>query len=317
MEALAGAKLRDRVSRSRHKRREELGDDEYKARRAQYMRSWREKKKAGSKVKAEDPVTIPEPTDLEINDSNGKVNVDDEYDDDDDESQYDEVLEAGSNVNTTYMVLKHPFTCIVSGPSKSGKTELTKRILKWQDKMIQPNVEKVYWFYGAAGAISDMKDKFPDVEFVRGMPSVDWVRDQDRGVPKLVVLDDLMTSATNGFVSNMFTKSSHHDNISCMFLIQNIFPKEREVRQANLNTTYRIIFDSPHDRGQISTISTRMFSKGGADYLSSVLDAVGQDNPHPYIALDTDQTTPKALKVRTNIFPDDPVNHVYIPETSN
>jgi len=39
-----------------------------------------------------------------------------------------------------------------------------------------------------------------------------------------VIIDDLMQE-TNETVANMFTKGSHHRNISVVFLAQNLFPK--------------------------------------------------------------------------------------------
>jgi len=40
----------------------------------------------------------------------------------------------------------------------------------------------------------------------------------------LVIIDDLMQE-TNETVANMFTKGSHHRNVSVVFLAQNLFPK--------------------------------------------------------------------------------------------
>ena len=50
-------------------------------------------------------------------------------------TDYDEVVDV-PGLEESHMVFRHPFTCIISGPSKSGKTSLTKRILMNRDKMI-------------------------------------------------------------------------------------------------------------------------------------------------------------------------------------
>jgi hypothetical protein len=42
---------------------------------------------------------------------------------------------------------KHPFNCIVSAPTKSGKTEFVKKFILNGNNLIYPPPEKVYWCY--------------------------------------------------------------------------------------------------------------------------------------------------------------------------
>jgi len=42
-------------------------------------------------------------------------------------------------------------------------------------------------------------------------------------VPTLIVLDDLMDSAYSEKLSEIFTKGSHHRNISLVLITQNLF----------------------------------------------------------------------------------------------
>ena len=46
----------------------------------------------------------------------------------------------------------------------------------------------------------------------------------DGNEPVLLIIDDLMQE-TNESVVNLFTKGSHHRNVSVMYLAQNLFPK--------------------------------------------------------------------------------------------
>jgi len=45
---------------------------------------------------------------------------------------------------------KHPFTCVVSGPTSTGKTVLVRKILEnWKSLIhINSNVLNVLWYYG-------------------------------------------------------------------------------------------------------------------------------------------------------------------------
>jgi len=50
---------------------------------------------------------------------------------------------------------------------------------------------------------------------------------------------------TNETVVNLFTKGSHHRNISIMYLAQNLFPKNKFARTISLNEHYMILFKNP------------------------------------------------------------------------
>ena len=43
--------------------------------------------------------------------------------------------------------MKHPFTCLVSGPTSSGKTSLVKAII--EKKVINPFPKSILWLYAA------------------------------------------------------------------------------------------------------------------------------------------------------------------------
>ena len=58
-----------------------------------------------------------------------------------------------------------------------------------------------------------------NVSFVKGVPDFE----NPENVPTLIVLDDLMDSAYYTKVSELFTKRSHHLNISLILIIENEF----------------------------------------------------------------------------------------------
>jgi hypothetical protein len=58
-----------------------------------------------------------------------------------------------------------------------------------------------------------------NVTFVKGVPDFET----PENVPTLIVLNDLMDSAYSTKVSQLFTKGSHHRNISLVLITQNLF----------------------------------------------------------------------------------------------
>jgi hypothetical protein len=51
--------------------------------------------------------------------------------------------------------------------------------------------------------------------------------------------------------ADLFTKGSHHRNISIIYLNQNLFPKIEACRDKAVNTQYLVLFNNPIDRQQL------------------------------------------------------------------
>ena len=84
---------------------------------------------------------------------------------------------------------KHPFTCIVAGPTGCGKSTFVTRMLRHAAAMIDPPPERITWCYGEwqeADATTDLVD----VRFEEGLPSASMF---DSSTRNLIVIDDLMT----------------------------------------------------------------------------------------------------------------------------
>ena len=119
------------------------------------------------------------------------------------------------DVKSTNMTSKHPFSMVVSGPSGSGKSVWTKKLLL--SSLIQPSPERIIWCFGQWQPLYDnIRKKIPRIEFVNGIP--DHLNDQhyiDVSKRNVLVFDDLMTEAKcDQRIADLFTKGSHHRNIS-------------------------------------------------------------------------------------------------------
>ena len=113
-----------------------------------------------------------------------------------------------------------PFTCVISGPTGSGKSVFVQRLLKHAKTVISPAPERILYCYGI---YQELFSKIPGVEFHEGLPSL---AEFDEGKPSLVIIDDLMHE-TNDVVTKLFTRVSHHKNTSVIYITQNISPKQR------------------------------------------------------------------------------------------
>jgi len=77
-------------------------------------------------------------------------------------------------------------------------------------------------------------------------------------------------TVANIFVANIFTKGSHHRNVSVVFLAQNLFPQNKFTRATSLNAHYIVLF---------------------------------KKEPYSYLLIDLRPEHDEDLRPRTDIFP--------------
>ena len=141
--------------------------------------------------------------------------------------------------------------------------------------------------------------------FHHGLPDID---DFDGREPTLLVIDDLMQES-NESVANLFTKGSHHRNISVVFLAQNLFPKNKFARTMSLNAHYMILFKNPRDASQFANLARQMYPKSSQFAVEAYKDATRE--PYSYLLIDLRPEQDEDLRLRTNIFPRE-THYVYV-----
>jgi len=77
--------------------------------------------------------------------------------------------------------------------------------------------------------------------------------------PTMIVVDDHM-SDVNQLVADIFTKISHHRNISMLYLSQNLFDKNKYARTISLNAHYLVLFKNCRDAGQFAIFARQIIS---------------------------------------------------------
>ena len=160
--------------------------------------------------------------------------------------------------------------------------------------MIEPPPQKIWYCYGE---YQPLFAQYPHVIFNEGLPDISYF---DGKEPTLLVIDDLMQE-TNDTVSNIFTKISHHRNVSVLYLTQNLFPKNKHARTISLNSHYLILFKNPRDAGQFAILARQMYPDGWKFAVEAFKDAT--EKPYGYLLVDMKPDTDEQYRIRTNIFP--------------
>lgn len=192
---------------------------------------------------------------------------------------------------------KSPFTMVLAGPTGSGKTQFVKSLLQNIQTLVTPIPETIIFCYGEwQSTYKDIQQLALNIDFIEGLPDLDAMT---MGEPKLIVIDDLM-GETNDQVSRLFTKGSHHKNISVIYIVQNLFNKQKEQRTISLNSHYMVLFKNPRDRSQIIHLAKQMYPK--QNYFLQEAYKMATAEPFSYLLVDLKQDTPDHLRLRGDLF---------------
>ncbi|KAF4514186.1 UNVERIFIED_CONTAM: hypothetical protein B566_EDAN019356 [Ephemera danica] len=209
---------------------------------------------------------------------------------------------------------------------KTGLTSNTlSPVLSWKFSIRTEQLRKhlfdvefydILWCFGEEGALPE-KSALPDgVRVMRGVPAYSDILQEstnDYSKPRLVILDDMQQQSSATSVFDLFTKGSHHRNISVFLIVQNLFAQGKNKRDLSLNTSYIIYFKTPRDRTQIRYLARQVWPQDAKFLIEAFEDA--SQRAHGYLLFDLKQSTPDNQRFCTNIVPsgDDPNTYCYVP----
>jgi hypothetical protein len=192
--------------------------------------------------------------------------------------------------------LKHPSTFLVAGATGTGKSSWVRQLIK--HRLFTPQIELVYAYAEFQESFAHMEG----VEFVNDIPSVDMF---DKNVNNLLIIDDFQNRVKE--MTDLFTKYSHHRNITVVVLLQNPFAPH--TRTLSLNAHYFVFMRNPRDKSQIAHLA-RQIAPGKSDRVLEAFNDATQ-LPYGYLLIDLRQETPEQLRYRTDIFNTD-MQRVYM-----
>ena len=149
----------------------------------------------------------------------------------------------------------------------------------------------------------------PHIEFVKEIPTA-LEEDSYFDVNKrnLIVFDDQMIDASEEKrIVNLFTRGSHHRNLSIIYIEQNLFYQLKDSRSISLNSHYLVLFKNPRDKLQILTLAKQVHPGQSDFFLNQYEEAVKRHFGYllinlklpPKIIVDCEQTSCPMKKVLT------------------
>lgn len=209
------------------------------------------------------------------------------------------------SVDLKHLQLKHPFTCLIAGPTGSGKTHLIRNILKSYKNIffnLNKPVIKVLWAFGQWQPLLNffISDNVI-TKHHEGIPSEEIITEFK---PDIMIFDDLLTEfdkENNKKLENIFIKKSHHLNISVIFAVQNLFYKS--LRTISLNSKYIILLKNPRDANQISALAKQIFPNNPKILSEAYYNATRSS--YGYLLIDLTPDTPEEYRLRSRITTDE------------
>ena len=128
------------------------------------------------------------------------------------------------------------------GPTGCGKNLFVKRFLDYLPEICDARFYRVLFYYAEwqDAYRRDFKPNGAPIQFREGLPQLaDYSSDNEK--IKLLILDDLIRDSSSDVILDLFTKGSHHKNISIIFVTQNVFHKRKAQREISLNQVSGIV----------------------------------------------------------------------------
>ena len=177
-----------------------------------------------------------------------------------------------------------PSSLMIAGPSGCGKTAFTTKLLLDNPELFGYHAKTVHYCYGSWQDGFE-KLKKGGVKFHEGIPDSSIL---PKWFPHggILVLDDLMDEGGNDKnVLDLFTKHSHHQNISVIYLCQDLFPASKFAKTISRNAHYVAAFKNPGDQLGLRNLLQQSFPTNFREVLDTFRN-VTNERPFAYILLD-------------------------------
>lgn len=196
------------------------------------------------------------------------------------------------------LLLKMPFGMIISGPSSSGKSSFLLKFISESATLIRPKPASTLYAFGEMSSIVPLLQK-SGINVYPGVPTEEMIRRLAK--PLLLILDDLLLSIDENYLSALFTKKSHHQNFAVVFVTQNLF--EKKIKVARQNAQYIVLMRAPNSALSTRNIGVQLFPRQLDYFLSAYRLATSK--PYGYLLIDMHAASNPLLRLRSGIFKED------------
>lgn len=206
------------------------------------------------------------------------------------------------------MKLRSPSTIFLAGSTQTGKTRFALKLIDHANEMFEIPPSKIVYCYTD---YQDIFSKYEHVLFYEGLPPLSQIEEWSDGREHLlIILDDLLLKVTaSEDCVHLFTVTSHHRLVSCIFISQAIFPPGKYSTVLSRQMCYIVLFKNLRDVKQVTILGSQLYPRN-SHFLKDAFDkAMTSSN---YLFIDLNPCSPDKLRLRTDIFPGE-FTRVFVP----
>ena len=206
--------------------------------------------------------------------------------------------------------LKIGSAMMLAGPSSCGKSTFVKNLIMSRNILFAESSLNVYI------VCSNVQNMYEDMVKNKNVKKIFYEMPSKKEILQIakigrktggtiLILDDLLSeiAKNNMLIQEIFTEMAHHNKLTVILCVQNLFYQKDIFRTLSLNCGYLVPFKNPRDMKQINSVAYRSFAMDPNVITSAYQDATYK--PYGYLFLDFTQTTKDFLRIRTDIFPSD------------
>ena len=197
-------------------------------------------------------------------------------------------------MNKLFSTKNRVFISLV-GPSETGKSQLIHNWLKVG--LFQPRFDKIYFFYQHSQPLYDvMQTEIENLEFVQGenFEFIDSLK--NKGTKFLLIFDDSCEEICNSKTFVAIATAGRHRGLSTIYIKHNLFNQSKLGRDVELQNTLIVLFKSPRDVIQVTTLSTQL--RLGSELVDWYRDATSV--PFGHLLIDFSARTDDRLRYCSN-----------------
>ena len=196
-----------------------------------------------------------------------------------------------------------PTSLMIAGPSGCGKTVFTTRLLLNNVNLFKITPDSIHYCYGSWQTGFKLLKKH-GVKFHEGVPQSSLL---PKWFPKggILILDDLMNEGSSDKnVLDLFTKHSHHQQITVIYLCQDLFPTGKFAKTISRNAHYIVAFKNPRDQLGLRNLLQQSFPTQFREVLDT-FRKVTDERPFAYMLLDVHPASKDDQRILSHILQDE------------
>lgn len=205
--------------------------------------------------------------------------------------------------------IRSNFSLIISGITSCGKSTKAVELLLRADEILDTPISKIVIFCNNYQTLYEKLTKKYEVVFADSIETV-----ETQLIPHcILIIDDKLCEAEkpgtlNSFVTELFVRRVHHENINVIFLVQCLFSKN--LRTIFNNTTYLLIGKYIKDRSTIIHFG-KQFCPNNPRFMQESYD-LATKLPFGFLFVDLNVLSVDRYRLRNSMFPSDSDFEIYV-----